>query len=685
MREKRLDIQGLRALAVGLVVIYHLWPGRLSGGYIGVDIFFVISGFLITSHLVREVDRTGTVSLGKFWARRIRRLLPAAFTVLAFSLVAALIIIPKSLVRQAVFEIGASALYLQNWVLAGNSVDYLAADNKPSIVQHFWTLSVEEQFYIFWPVLIVVAIWVARKLGTNASSPRRAVAIALVAVGIISFVWSVYATATDPSSAYFITPTRVWEFALGGLIVFVRSWDGAPLGERSRDRVRLIGGWVGVGFILVAAAFYNEDTPFPGYAALLPVVGAALLLYFGRSDLAWSPGSISRFAPIQVLGDISYAVYLWHWPLIVLYPYVFGADFALLGGLAILVVSVVLGLLTKKFVEDPARYPRERLNRTSVAFAFMMVGVLVLTGASGATTLKIDADQRAIALRAAALEEGGSCYGAAVMDESNDCEDPFLVTSTVDPAFAADDTYWDKGVRSQDTCSRQPVTEISPDARCQYGDVESPERTIALVGDSHAEHLIDSLATYGETSDWRVIVFSLSGCSGLETATDYDEAMTTKQAECVEWGAKTQAEISARDDVDVVLFSNRASTKTVSVEHTVGVWDELRASGKTVLAMRDVPGMPSGEAAPECIETSDETNDPCAWTPDNDSDFMMDAAGDESSPTPIVDISDYLCSDDTCHAVIGGLIVYFDDNHLSYTFGQSLAPYLGAAIDEALR
>jgi peptidoglycan/LPS O-acetylase OafA/YrhL len=684
MREKRLDIQGLRALAVGLVVIYHLWPGRLSGGYIGVDIFFVISGFLITSHLVREVDRTGTVSLGKFWARRIRRLLPAAFTVLVFSLVAALIILPKSLVRQAVFEIGASALYLQNWVLAGNSVDYLAADNKPSIVQHFWTLSVEEQFYIFWPVLIVVAIWVARKLGRNASSPRRAVAIALVAVGIISFLWSVYATATDPSSAYFITPTRVWEFVIGGLLVFVRSWDQVTLGERSRDRVRLIGGWMGVALILVAAAFFNEDTPFPGYAALLPVVGAALLLYFGRSDLAWSPGSISRFAPIQVLGDISYAVYLWHWPLIVLYPYVFGSDFVVLGGLAILVVSVVLGLLTKKFIEDPARYPRERLNRTSVAFAFMMAGVLVLTGASGATTLKIDADQRAVALRAAALQEGGSCYGAAVMDEANDCEDPFLVTSTVDPAFAADDRYWEKGIRSQDTCSRQPVTEVSPDARCQYGDVDSPAMTIALVGDSHAEHLIDPLVTYAETHNWRVVVFSLSGCTGLETTDDFEQPLSSGQAECVAWGAETQAEIMARNDIDVVLYSNRPSGKVASSEHAVDVWDEVRASGKTVLAMRNVPELPSNETAPECIEASDDSYDPCAWTPDDDSDFMLDAAGDSSSPTPVVDISDYLCSEDRCHMVIGGLIVYFDDNHLSYTFAQSLSPYLGAAIEKAL-
>lgn len=158
---KRLDIQGLRALAVLLVVIYHLWPGRLTGGYVGVDVFFVISGYLITAHLVKEAAQSGTVALGRFWARRVRRLLPAAFTVLIACAVVALFVLPAAQRAQNLREIGASALYVQNWLLAFDSIDYLGAENQASVVQHYWSLSVEEQFYLVWPVLIVIALAVA--------------------------------------------------------------------------------------------------------------------------------------------------------------------------------------------------------------------------------------------------------------------------------------------------------------------------------------------------------------------------------------------------------------------------------------------------------------------------------------------------------------------------------------------
>ncbi len=216
------EIQGLRAVAVLLVVLFHLWPNALSGGFVGVDVFFVISGYLITAHLYREVAATGTVSLRRFWARRIRRLLPASLLVLAISGLATVLFLPATVWTQTARQIAASALYVQNWALAADSVDYMAKDDVPTLAQHYWSLSVEEQFYAFWPILIVgLVAWAGRFASRRAAANRAVLIVGLGAVGVISLAWSVVATADNQSTAYFATPTRVWEFVAGALVTLV--------------------------------------------------------------------------------------------------------------------------------------------------------------------------------------------------------------------------------------------------------------------------------------------------------------------------------------------------------------------------------------------------------------------------------------------------------------------------------
>ncbi len=233
----RREIQGLRAVAVLLVVLFHLWPGRVPGGYIGVDVFFVISGFLITSLLLREVDRSGSVSLGQFWARRLRRLLPASYLVLAVSAVGTLLFVPRLVWEQFFGEILGAGLYVENWVLAVNSVDYLAAENAPSPAQHYWTLSAEEQFYLVWPLLVLLGIWLARRATRRSgvpAVPRRAV-FAVLAVGVVaSLAYSLWVSATNPAWAYFVTPARAWEFGAGALLAFAP--PVAATGPRPRPR-----------------------------------------------------------------------------------------------------------------------------------------------------------------------------------------------------------------------------------------------------------------------------------------------------------------------------------------------------------------------------------------------------------------------------------------------------------------
>src|SRR3954463_13198223 len=208
----RPEIQGLRAVAVAVVVVCHFWPSALPGGFVGVDVFFVISDFLITSHLLREVARTGRVSLAAFWARRARRILPAALLVLALCALATVAFVPEVHRQQFFAEIRASTFYVQNWELAHSAVDYFAAGDGPSPVQHFWSLSAEEQFYLVWPVLILAAAAIGARRGRE-----RRVFAALAAVTAASFAYSVHKTGADPRAAYFVTSTRAWEFGAGGL------------------------------------------------------------------------------------------------------------------------------------------------------------------------------------------------------------------------------------------------------------------------------------------------------------------------------------------------------------------------------------------------------------------------------------------------------------------------------------
>ena len=254
----RREIQGLRAVAVLLVVLFHLWPGRVPGGYIGVDVFFVISGFLITSLLLRELDRSGSVSLGQFWARRLRRLLPASYLVLAVSAVGTLLFVPRLVWEQFFGEILGAGLYVENWVLAVNSVDYLAAENSPSPAQHYWTLSAEEQFYLVWPLLVLLGIWLARRATRRSgvpAVPRRAVFVVL-AVGVVaSLAYSLWVSATNPAWAYFVTPARAWEFGAGALLAFA-----PPVARRVPVLARALLGWGALVVLLVCALVFDAGT-----------------------------------------------------------------------------------------------------------------------------------------------------------------------------------------------------------------------------------------------------------------------------------------------------------------------------------------------------------------------------------------------------------------------------------------
>ena len=363
----RPDIQGLRAIAVLLVVAYHLWPEGLTGGFVGVDVFFVISGFLITAHLLHHPPE-GWRDLLEFWGRRIRRILPAAFLVLAVTAVASRIVAPETRWAANAGEIIASALYVQNWVLASNSVDYLAAGDAPTPVQHYWSLSIEEQFYLLWPILILGAFWLVRRVRL---APIPVVRLAMLSVVCASLAVSLLATQAEPASAYFITPTRVWELALGGCIATLPALGSSPRVDRARDGIA----WVGIAMVLVAGATFTAATPFPAWPRCSR--STAQPSSSSRRQQAGPPHPAAPTAPDpahrrHVVLDLPLAL-----ALIALWPFAVGA-ITPIGAVAIVGATVGLATITKVCVEDPFRFAPS-LRPLVPTFRFAVVGMLVVS------------------------------------------------------------------------------------------------------------------------------------------------------------------------------------------------------------------------------------------------------------------------------------------------------------------
>ncbi|EFL29607.1 acyltransferase [Streptomyces viridochromogenes DSM 40736] len=366
----RLDIQGLRAVAVGLVVLSHAGVSQVSGGYIGVDVFFVISGFLITSLLLRELATIGRVSVRSFYARRVLRLLPSSSLVIAVTLGGTWLFLSKARFAEYAGDALASALYAVNLRLAAAGTDYLAHNSPPSPFQHFWSLAVEEQFYLVWPLLLLLAWRVAR-------GRRRLVAVPLGVLCLGSFAASLLVTNSSAPWAYFGSLTRAWELAAGALLAL-----GTGRLKRLPAALAAPLTWLGMACVMLAAVWYDDATPFPGYHALLPVAGTALVLAGGCVPTPHGAGLLLERRPLVWVGGLSYGWYLWHWPLLVIAPAALGrADGTADVPLALGLCAAALGLawLTLRLVEDPVRFHRAFRRRPRRA---LVLGAALSAGAS---------------------------------------------------------------------------------------------------------------------------------------------------------------------------------------------------------------------------------------------------------------------------------------------------------------
>ena len=336
----RRDIQALRAIAIIAVVLYHSWPGVAPGGQVGVDVFFVVSGFLITGMLVREAAASGTINSPRFYLRRATRLLPSAIIVLAFCVVMTAWVRDRGDQRQFFAEIIGSALYSQNWI-------QLFGDGATTPMQHFWSLAVEEQFYLVWPALIVLAVVLARRFAKDGTA---SIAIVLGVVTALSFAYCVWQTGQDHAVAYYSTFARAWEFGVGGLLAL------APVGLwMQRPRLRAALSWAGLAVILGSVLIAADQETFPGIVAAVPVLGTAAVIAAGTTGVAWGPDRLLSLAPVQWLGGISYALYLWHWPVIAFAPYVTRVPSESWFMVILLALAVTLAWATTRWIETPIR------------------------------------------------------------------------------------------------------------------------------------------------------------------------------------------------------------------------------------------------------------------------------------------------------------------------------------------
>ncbi|GAA4595669.1 SGNH hydrolase domain-containing protein [Planotetraspora phitsanulokensis] len=673
---QRGDIEGLRAIAVALVVLYHAGVPFLPGGYVGVDIFLVISGFLITSQLVSELERTGSVSLTRFYARRAKRLLPAVATVLIVSAALTRFFIPKTQWEAVGGDIVGSALYVVNWRFAARSVDYLAEGTAPSPVQHFWSLAVEEQYYVVWPLLIILAALVARMLRRRA---KPLVWTLLLLVAVPSVVYSVIATAHSPESAFFVTPTRVWELAIGaGLALSVSQCARLP-------RVwAIVLGWAGVVCIAASALVFSSETAWPGYNAALPTLGTAAVIAAGCSTLRRGPELVLGTAPFRWVGGLSYSLYLWHWPLLVAATAHWDGTLTVGHGLLVALVSVIPAWLTHRLIENPLRYsaavsgsPRLALSLgANFTFVGVVAGMAILLGVTSSTAAAGGPARQAPGAAVLAADPRDDPAGAPPDHVEYMVPDPLQATKDLPDAYA-------------DGCHQN-----ADDAKvlsCTYGDPNSKIR-VAAAGDSKIAQWLPALQLLATQNNWRLTIFTKSGCTLTSAKTMKTDGTKQPYTSCAEWNSRLLPYLINTEKPDYVITSQVSSSaidtdgRTTPGAMVAGLrksWSALTRAGMRVIVLADNPD--PGMEVYECVAKNPDRLSACAFDRDKawSAAPIQKRAAAGMAHVSVVDLHDAICPTARCSPVIGNVLVYRQGSHLTATYVKTLTPRLAKALPKA--
>lgn len=680
----RPDIQGLRAVAVIAVLLDHLfgWP---TGGFVGVDIFFVISGFLITGLLLREYQRTGTISFRRFYERRVKRILPASVLVLFVTVVTASLVLPATRAKSTVVDAIWSFFFAGNWRFAATGTDYFQEGTLLSPLQHFWSLGVEEQFYLVWPWLMLAILVTMARARTGPAESRRVIAAAMVVIILVSGAWALHQSSTDETWAYFSTFTRAWELGIGALLAVA-----APLLGRIPAGVRPLLAWTGSAGMLASILWVSaENGGFPAPWAAFPVFSVALVIAAGTGAEVrglWPlTNPVSRY-----IGDISFSLYLWHWPVIVLLVAVVPSEGPLYVLLA-LVLSFGLSSAGYHLVENPLRRvrwfgwrrehatgrPKPSPQRISVAVALMVVAALgisvSLVSIRGGVTDPADAvgeegDQRKVS----ALMD--RCLGAASLETGADCDGVLG-----DGLWPSVDSFATE-VGGSFQCWRERDGKAFPE--CDLGAAEGEYR-VALRGDSHAASLLPAIEPIAESQGWELDVFTGWGCHWYV----HDEGDN-----CQGPLEQAQAAMLTGEPYDAVIVSSSRYDTVRPVgerrERYEQAWAPVAERGTKIIVVADAPA--STDAALECLtRVGFNPQDQRCGTSAEEAFALVDPLPEVASRiegAEVIDLREYFCRDGFCPAVIGNAVVYRDSKaHLTATYMRSLEPMLRERLVPAVQ
>ncbi|MCT2007297.1 acyltransferase [Micrococcus lylae] len=762
----RADIQGIRALAVLSVLLFHAGLPWLPGGYVGVDVFFVISGFLITGLLIKEISRTGGVGLTDFYVRRVRRILPAALVVIALTLAAGWALLPLSRWESLGWTGLWAALSVANWSLAADSTDYFNADAPPSPLQHYWSLGVEEQYYLVWPLLLVVFVAFALRrraaapTGTDGRPRRRAarqaapaagepaldpravaIRVLLVAavVSVVSLVHSVLYTPQNPGAAYFITTTRAWELGVGAaLAALVVLLPALPA------RLRVVLGWTGLAMVLAAVVVFTEETVFPGYKAAVPVVGSALMILAGThaegDRHGAGVGTLLSSRPARWVGDLSYSLYLVHWPVIAIASWRFAEGLPLWLGLVLAAASVPVAWLLRIAVEKPfmgahsaAASPtaaqtraEARRRRRRGTLRPLLAGGLATAGVCAlALALAFTAAQRTALPDTEGAVAGVGAAGAGIATDEDPEPGPADGTTAAgsnraEPLASAEDTEAEEpasppeGWDPMDELAGLSVDQIVPAPssgsrdgspllyrdcqveaaddtakRCEDGDPDA-DTTVLLVGDSHVHHWSEAIVDEALERGWNVVSYVKGACPITTHTVELSEENGGPRpfTECTSWNEKVIKEVEA-EQADVIITSAsfyRDADGSSAADGMAEGWKKLVAHADHTVVLADPPH--ASRPVPECVERHSDDIAACSWdreegladsgTPD------ILAAAEQVPEVEVIDLNDFICPGPVCAPVVGNALVYMDSHHMTATFSHSLDDALWERLDRVI-
>ncbi len=707
----RSDIEGLRAVAVLLVVLDHAALG-VPGGFVGVDVFFVISGFLITRQLQRERARTGRISLPRFYARRARRIIPAAALVVVVTTLASWIWLSPLRLQTIAHEGIWAILSVINLVFAREATDYFHAGGAPSPFLHFWSLAVEEQVYLVWPVLIVVAVAAAarlRALGrwraadeTGRAHPRtadRAVLLVFLAVAASSFALNVIVTGRSAPWAYFGGPTRIWEPAVGAVVAIC----GEGRGRLGPVLASLLT-WVGLAGILTAALLLDGGVPYPGVAASLPVLATACVIAGGGAAATHGAGLVLDRAPLRLLGRLSYCWYLWHWPLLQIWAQAADRPLSTAQRSAAAAASLLLAALTYRLVERPARSRPVLVRRPLLGLGFgascvaaagttsILAAALVTVPAATVAAPARPLGSPAVAPTAAAESVLRAALVRLSAEPGFDGVTAGPLTSSLRRALRVDRLPSDltptlDGARDDHQANRclAMFTQTAPTG-CVVGD-PSGSRTVVLFGDSHASQWSAPLDAVGKQRHWRVVLFAKADCPPAPYPDYFEDALGRTYTECDTWRAAVLRKIvQLRPNLVVVGSQARAQLAGQGPAAMTGLMRDLRATGAGVAFLRDTPF--PGFNVLDCLARHPSKMSACAVSIAasrlTSAAREIDNRGARDGGALLIDPTGWLCTADGCPLVVGNTLVYRDWSHLSDTYARLLAPYLGPALAAAL-